>query len=499
MADCLTRLLGLCCRPCSCERPEPWKEGTALQVQGRTVTTTQGTVRVRSGNVPQPGQRVLMTPGGQTAGARPQLRPQPLRPNEDVPVPLLASYDSPQRPGPNHTPATDEEGTFTGTGGGPWEAAMVLDDGQEVEVGSESVVDHQARTVRWVDTQRGGVSSIYQSESLVLPDRLISGGDGTVFFYEYQRDGESYGEERGIATSTRTLLNQPYDPEQPSTSGTSVSTGPVTGRLLRLIGDYVSHTGYEAEGGTLYATYRQSGETRRYAITPEGSYPYSGQSTYLVQHTQHAPVAGPDAPSWQSPDGRVSVTAGWRRDHALLTDHEQRPLVLIAYGQALSGGSWAACCGPVAEGEDKVPAPEPWILHESGEVVTRVTPDGKTAHVSREVFEAEILRVPVGTFRRFSALGTLFNTWPPQWAYAECGTDRLTEVRAVGLHDPWRDSVKGRPPKDTAPPHPAWWYWPARPRARPKTLPQGVPVAPLALALTDVYAAAGGHDGGGQT
>ena len=420
----------------------------------------------------------------------------PIRASEETPfIATVGGFDSPQRPGKDHSPGVEHQ-AFTGTGGGQWEQVMILDDGSEVKIPTPFVVDHQARTVRWPDPLRGIISR-YSSSSLILPDRLLSGPNGTMYYKEYQKNGVPYGTEYGTAVTTRQLLTQPYDSAVPPTWTQSVTAGSVAGKLLKLK-DFFSHSGYVAEGGTLYATYDSNAGEKRYAVTPPGSYPYgNGRSKYLVEHTRHAPQAPPNTPSWQSPDGRVSVTAGWRDDHALLEGPDGQHVTLSAYDHTFTGGSWAACCGPVVEGESKTSAPEPWVLHELGGTVTRVTPDGQAVSISREVFEAEILRVSAGTFRRFSALGTLFNTWPPQWAYAECGADKLVEVRAVGLHDPWRDSVRGSPPKDALPPHPAWWYWPARPRTRPKTLPKGAPAAPLRLALTDVYAVTETDDGGG--
>ena len=99
MADCLKRVLGLCCEPCECLKVEKWQEGTALAVRGREVITDRGTVTVRAGNVTQPGQTVLMTAGGRTAGSRPQHRGRDPRPDEPAPVPLPPAYDTPQRPG----------------------------------------------------------------------------------------------------------------------------------------------------------------------------------------------------------------------------------------------------------------------------------------------------------------------------------------------------------------------------------------------------------------
>lgn len=195
---------------------------------------------------------------------------------------------------------------------------------------------------------------------------------------------------------------------------------------------------------------------------------------------------------WQSPDGQVRVEGLRTTQHQWLDDSA----TLHAYGASFQGGTWAAFCGP----QDTDPhsstygtAPA-WVLYEKGGVVTRLS-EGESFSVTRAEFESEVLRVPVGTFERFTSAGMLFNTWPPERAYCEL---KDTSLRAVGCADPWRDSTRKRPEMDAGP---EWWYWPGRPRRRPQQMPASVPRHPLGVALFDVLAPQGGGSGGsgGQT
>lgn len=441
---------------------------------------------------------VVSEQGGRTVGSTPQFRSRPRPSDEEVLVPPPPAYDSPQRPGgwgENHFPELDAGGRFAGNGGGGYEDVMVLDNGELRPLGSGSVVDHAARTVSTLD-----FGAVVYGRTVALPlltdTQLIKDG-AVVFWKQYHKNGIPYGGEAVSGTGTLRIAARPYDPslppiitEQPFSAITNVP-------YIRLTGDYARHIGYEAEGGVLYARYNGFDGVERYRITqPSYTYPYNGRSDYLADIG--SPRGGsqralPEMPfSWRSPDSQVQISAGWRYDHALL-DGEDEPVTLMAYGVTLWGGSWAAMCGPTnEEGE-----PEAWVLHEEGGTITRVTPDGASEQMPREQFEKEVLRVAPGRFQRFSAVGTLCNSWPPQWGLCECGEEDLAEVRAVGLHDPWRDSIKAkRPPNAQAP---EWWYWPGRPKRRPRVLPASAPRAPLGLALADVFRATRGGGSGGTT
>ncbi|MFC6663915.1 hypothetical protein ACFP9V_19090 [Deinococcus radiopugnans] len=267
-------------------------------------------------------------------------------------------------------------------------------------------------------------------------------------------------------------------------------------RRYRRVQGYGEVIGGSPDWGTITATVQERtlGDWERDGVTPYYPEVRTVQtSSQLYWVISSAPTAPPPPPGqrWASPDGQVTVFGPYTDDHADLTDSE-----LTAYGHTFAGGSWAALCGPVVTPERQTGGhPEPWILHELGNVITRITPDGEAQTMNRADFEAQTLRLNDRAFLRFNPVGTLFNTWPPQWAFAECGRgDTLEQVRAVALHDPWRDSVKAQVPEGTT--LPPWWFWPARPRRRP---PAAVSSAPLGLALADVLEAAGGTDPGGSS
>ncbi|MFB9084001.1 hypothetical protein [Deinococcus wulumuqiensis] len=119
---------------------------------------------------------------------------------------------------------------------------------------------------------------------------------------------------------------------------------------------------------------------------------------------------------------------------------------LTAYGHTLSGGTWTGISPPEGSPEGRA-----LILHEQGDTVTGIWPDGRREECSRKDFEAKVLKCEPGAFRQFSPVGLGANAWPPQWGWAVTGDD---EARAVILWDAWRDLTTRE--------------WPARPRSRPK-------------------------------
>ncbi len=162
----------------------------------------------------------------------------------------------------------------------------------------------------------------------------------------------------------------------------------------------------------------------------------------------------------------------------------QSTATLTAFGHTFRGGTWAALRDtPLVRKDGTTDWERVIVLHASDTTVTAVREDGSTEAIPREQFEREILRVSPGAFTGFSSVGTLNNTWPPQWAWCGC----QEEMRAVAAHDPWRDSQKARPGEDAQPPPGSGhWYWPARPGRRPRMLPAGAPAPPLGLTLADV-------------
>lgn len=481
-AQLMALLIGECCACCCGEEERKRKQREEEEDKRRRESTIPPpeSYRKPDGGAPSGEPRAGDPPNPAQPSSMPEVPP----PTYDEPFifPPSASYDSPQRIGLNHMPLPSALGLYAGYGGPETERLMVLDDGTTITLGSAFIVNHQARCVQW--TGDPSAPTTYDYKSLPLAGRLITAGG--FWWKQYQSGDTPYGDET-ITAHTPWQKEAHYFAGQVESTDDG-ATGQVTGRLLRLTDGSVEHTGYIGDGNTLFATYRETdGTTKSYAITEEGTYPYTGHSQYLIEVDALAQPNGPGAPSWISSDGRVWVDAGWRTDHAKLTDDDGNTLSLSAYGVGLSGGSWAAYCGEARE-DGSAPA---WILHESGGVITRVKDNGKAETMPRTQFETEVLRVQAGSFLRFSSYGTLFNTWPAQWALAVC-VDGGT--RAVGQHDPWRDSKAGARPEGST--DPAWWYWPRRPKKRPKTMPSDAPTAPFGLALTDASIA--NQIGGGE-
>lgn len=180
--------------------------------------------------------------------------------------------------------------------------------------------------------------------------------------------------------------------------------------------------------------------------------------------------------------GQVTVDGPRTTSPASLTG-----ATLTAFGHTFQGGTWAALRDlPETREDGTVDWDRVLVLHASDTTVTAVRQDGTARSLPRARFEEEVLRVAAGSFRAFSAVGTLNNTWPPQWAWCECGD----ETRAVTVHEVWRDSQKARPQEDAQPPPgPDHWYWPGRPARPPRALPASAPAAPLGLTLADVTGA----------
>lgn len=203
-----------------------------------------------------------------------------------------------------------------------------------------------------------------------------------------------------------------------------------------------------------------------------------------------APPPPPPLPDmrWTGAGGRVTVKGPRTSSPQWLEASDGRPnATLTAFGHEFTGGSWAAIRdAPTRNEQGEV---TDWdrvlVLHASADTVTAVRMDGSTESIPREQFEREVLRVGAGEFLGFSPVGTLFHSWPHDWAWCVCKTD----TRAVTLHEAWRDSQVVRPKLDASPPPgPDHWYWKARPRKRPRKLPAAAPHAPLRLTLADIAA-----------
>ncbi|GGO22271.1 hypothetical protein [Deinococcus humi] len=190
-------------------------------------------------------------------------------------------------------------------------------------------------------------------------------------------------------------------------------------------------------------------------------------------------------------EGQVKVSGPRTGNIAALTTKSGVTAILTAYGHEFTGGSWAALRDTPVRLED-TPEGEPvWdftphiILHANASTVSAVRPDGELLSIPLYLFETEVLRVDPGSFTGFSPVGTLFNTWPPQWAWADVQNEAIgVQSRALAAYDVWRDTQKrgaalGSPPR---------WTWGSRPGKRPKLLPETAPVAPLGVTLADVTA-----------
>lgn len=460
-------------------------------------------------------------------------------PQEETPfIPSWPSFDSPQRPIPGHLPSIHSTtGAFLPSGTLTSPDTLTLDTGHTQRL-PPNAADHVARTAHFLhgppqrtdappDPRTAGVPSHYASTDL-NGDPRVTPTDQTVT-------------PAGQMRATWTLRTQPFTGDPP-TDQLIVTTAPyrlATGRVLlhgTLILDYrrqhrwiLTHgeTGQpdaiwrrtlrviavwpggrstlpEAPDYPQYDTLHSRSDEATAAVwaargeTPGPSDPRDPDSGFPLYDTLDRGdrladlLPSPDppeppltSPRWLSPDRAVHVDGPRTSDHALIQVGER----LSAYGHVLEPqarpGSWAGLCGPSGE---------PWVLFEAGGAVTLVRPDG-TVILPRRAFEREILRAPPGSFLRFHAEGTLNHTWPPQWAHADCGA--AGGLRAVTLHDPWRDSLPGQPPEGS--PDPPWWWWPARPRTRPLTLPADAPAAPLHLTLADVWDSRDPDDGGGNS
>lgn len=245
---------------------------------------------------------------------------------------------------------------------------------------------------------------------------------------------------------------------------------------------------------------RELVEAREFPADERHEYPLV-EGAYIRRHTLTTasvlrdvlPATWPEPPPvvervFTAAGGRVTVDGPHTFSPQRLEDSEGKPEgTLTAFGHTFEGGTWAAIRdAPLRDERGQV---TDWervlVLHASANTVTAVRMDGQVESIPREQFEREVLRVESGEFLGFSPVGTLFHSWPHDWAWCVCRTD----TRAVTLHEAWRDSQVTKPkPNDAPPPGPEHWYWKARPRKRPRRLPASAPRAPLRLTLADIAA-----------
>lgn len=501
--DLLGLLLGCGCRKrCCCGAPEPAQS-------------------------PRPAGLFQQAGRGQDAPRLP----------EDSPfIPPVPSWDTPQRPaaygGLPHLPRSDADGAFRGEADAALPSpSQLLDDGTRQPLPLYPVIDHQARIVTGRAYSGTRQMSGLAPDATFIPLLLVAAGrpeeqrlDDFQFSYAvgsrlgWLRDIEMHPggvQERDTLRATRPWAG----------GGTEevISTETDTGRV------YSARIGVQAFGvdtapGVLLtelrtveewtAAFEPGSRTRtrylegrnipggvpdwqRVLVLSSVSRPLGAWGAELqpVGTTTITAVTGPleaqafdplplpSAPApalrWRSPDGAVTVTGPLDADPADLIG-----ATLTAWGTELAEGSWAALRDTPVWDE----ATQTWIwdrvivLHEAGGTVTALRPGQPTETLNRARFEAEILRVPAGSFQRFTPLGTAHHSWPPGWATALTDTD----TRALTAWDAWRDAQQRRPTPDAQPTH---WYWPGRPRRRPTVLPATAPRPPLGLTLADVLTA----------
>ncbi|WP_027459259.1 hypothetical protein [Deinococcus murrayi] len=230
-----------------------------------------------------------------------------------------------------------------------------------------------------------------------------------------------------------------------------------------------------------------SREYRPVAYVTRRGLPLAEAATVLrdIERTAWGQRPMPTGPSFRAWGGAVRVDGPRQAALGRLDGGEGEPAAtLTAFGHTFRGGTWAALRDtPLVREDGTMDWERVIVLHASKTTVTAVRPDGSRAAIPREQFEREILRVSPGAFVGFNSVGTLFNTWPPQWAWCDC----QGETRAIAAHDPWRDSYKRGEAPD-APKRPTHWNWTGRPGRRPQK-PPPVPAAPLGLTLADVTGA----------
>lgn len=484
----------------------------------------------RNRRSPAAPYQVARLAGGDPATGRPSMPPRRRAGPVDEPfIPLPPSYDTPQRPaqfaGNVHLPRSNERGAFLGEAGTLTGGGMVLDNGRIIFPPFQ-VIDHHAREVR--TQQRGEIVSTYgyTEGGMVVPPlgpALARAPEKRLTPYAFESVGirlwltDITPRQGGEQRRDITLTTLRWDGSQGSeVLSTEQRHGTVYSAQVRL--DNQGRPGEAFVGYELLTAWAQPSDGPQYRTRERLLYgkrePGRGEPVLLwrvdyqlrtlsewgadlqpVGTQTRTPITGPL--EWQtfddwpyeslvingerfiSPDGKVVVSGDDLQsdDPQRLRDGE----VLSAYGHALTGGTWTALRDtPHWDAEKKAWDFSPLIvLHEQGEVITAIRPNGSRETCTRTQFEAESLRCEAGAFLGFSPVGLMEHSWPPQWAFALCGDD----TRALVAHDPWRDCAKKRTAGA-----PASWFWPGRPAKRPRTVPSR-PRAPLGVTLADILPA----------
>ena len=416
-------------------------------------------------------------------------------------------------------------GTLLGEPGTPAGGGMQLDDGRVFFV-SPHFIDHARREVRTRRQSDLVTEAGYAAHSVVAP--AISGAvnrapelrltpfrfalpDGAPAWLTDLTAREGGKQWRDTTLSTLTWTGD----EAEEVLDTETRSGTVYSAQVRLDGD--GEPGEAFVGYELLTTWAQPSEgpqfrTRErllYGLREFGppvmlwrvDYQFRtlaewGAELQPAGTSTRTPVAGPL--EWQTFEDwplTALVVKGKRfvgPDEKIIVEsdniHPEEPQrlgdgeTLSAYGQILTGGTWTALRdNPRWDAEKKEWDFSPLIvLHERGETVTAIRPDGQRERCTRAQFEMEVLRCEAGAFEGFSPAGLMEHSWPPQWAFAVC----KKETRALAAHDPWRDSTRRRVPET-----PPSWAWPARPAKRPKVMPKSAPKAPLGVTLADIVPA----------
>ena len=458
-------------------------------------------------------------------------------------VPPVPSWDTPQRPGfGGYAPTNDASGTFLGLGGHLLTTAPAVLDTGEARLLMQPRFDHQAGKIYAVEIEEKVATGLNKA-SVQLPAmyalvqflntpeqakphdfkiviysdmrlqmRAINlqehknRGLKTATYYNATiayKDGTSSRTSYGVSLTRGSVITADFDllttiddkevalkRTGPFELVTRWIGGPNDPRILRERSLTMKMVNPEKPDWRYWFTDMRFtiGDVDRYNQTPdEWGAEYPGQPTTIYTPIDLLPelqLWGPPDPAppragqrtFTSPDGAVFVQGkDTDSDPANLKEAE-----LTAYGQTLVGGTWTALRdNPQLRKDGSWDYSPVIVLHEKGDVVTALRPDGSRETTTRAKFARESLRIEPDKFERFSSGGLGQHSWPPQWA------DAGGEGAAVAMvaHDGWRDNVKHPPTSPPAPPLPAGWVWTGRPPKRPKIAPKAAPRPPLGISL----------------
>lgn len=470
------------------------------------------------------------------------------RGGEDTPfVPPVPSWDTPQRPGfGGYAPSNDASGTFLGLGDTLQVTTSLLFENGQSGTTIQPRFDHQAGKVygKEVDYQiqqgysKDGVplamfilEQYLDTPAQAKPHAFSSGYYGSI---DYTVRAINLTEKKNRGELTNTYYSTTLDYKDGRASREQYGTAKVSGSIMTADFDLVTTLDGKSiilrRIGPLEIVTQWIGlpkdprivrkqwltmqvenpakpdwrywftgirfiiaELPTYNKTPKewgAEYPGDAIATYTTitgsaeHQLWHEVIVDPPRPgirTFTSPDGAVFVQGkDTDSDPANLKDAE-----LTAYGHSFKGGTWTALRDNPQLRKDGSWDYSPLIvLHEKGDVVTAVRPDGSKETTTRAKFAKEVLRIEPDKFERFSSQGAGLHSWPPQWVYAG-STAPSPDGAAVAIvaHDAWRDNIKHPPTPPPNPPLPAGWVWTGRPPKRPKVVPTSAPRPPLGLAL----------------